>query len=98
MPRLIGAVERLEVNQTFATLLLIVVMALACIGVFGFASALLNSLFPGATHAATVTLTSGTASTTVSTSSSISQTTGSAVVVGKPVPSYDTIRIRATRF
>ena len=98
MPR-IGAVERLEVNETFATLLLIVVMALACIGVFGFASALLNSFFPGATHAATLTVTSSSTSTAVNDSSSSSQMLRAAAAVGaRSVPPRAMIHIRAIWF
>src|SRR5271157_3686483 len=50
------------VSQTFATLLLIVVMAVACIGVFGFVNVVLGSFF----HVAT----SATATTTATTASS----------------------------
>jgi hypothetical protein len=60
-----GEREKL-VSPTFATLLLIVVMAVACIGVFGFVNLVLGSIFHGAassTAATIVTLTTNSTST-----------------------------------
>jgi hypothetical protein len=51
----LGKVDKREktVTRTFATLLLIVIMALACIGVFGFVTLVLGPFIPAAVSPAT---------------------------------------------